>query len=459
MHGEARSAGRESIRYTAAFLAIAVVIATLIATLSAPAGADTAGTPPPEAVVLVDAGTGRVITARNMHTAIPPASTAKIMTALVAAERLPPDATVPVSANAANREAMKIGMQTGTKWSFDDTMASLMLVSANDAAYALAEAVGGSVKGFASDLNATARRYGMKDSTFGDPAGLTDGTSYEGGPKVSAYDLAIATRNALAVPEIAQWENTKTYDFTDPTGLHHTLENHNKFLPGNTYGYEGADGFKTGYTEAAQHALVATAKRGNRQCIAVILGSSDSGYTWAASLLDKCWQKPAVAMTSTRLPPVRVSPYATRAAAKADFTAASVGKTASASGKTPATISAGTKRRIDAEVAAATSPIAATHKKPGFLSHFNLIWWFLLLAVIAFFLRRNAVKRQRARRIARQRARAKAMRSGSLPVVDGKYRTGTRVGQPVESAVRVARSAIDLTELERAELEGRNPSD
>ena len=51
------------------------------------------------------------------------------------------------------------------------------------------------------------------------------------------------------------------------------------------------------------------------------------------------------------------------------------------------------------------------------------------------------------------------MRSGSLPVVDGKYRTGTRLGQPVESAVRVARSDIDLTELERAELEGRNPSD
>jgi len=63
------------------------------------------------------------------------------------------------------------------------------------------------------------------------------------------------------------------------------------------------------------------------------------------------------------------------------------------------------------------------------------------------------VKQQRARRIARQRARAKAMRSGSLPVVDGRYRTGMRVGPPLESQVKVKRTMIDLTELERAEAE------
>ena len=61
--------------------------------------------------------------------------------------------------------------------------------------------------------------------------------------------------------------------------------------------------------------------------------------------------------------------------------------------------------------------------------------------------------------VARQRARAKAMRSGSLPVVDGRYRTGMRIGSPIESEVQVERTYIDLTELERAELEGRSPSD
>jgi hypothetical protein len=206
----------------------------------------------------------------------------------------------------------------------------------------------------------------------------------------------------------------------------------------------------------------------------VILGSSDSGYTWAASLLDKCWQKPPVATMSTTLPPVRVSPYAQRIAAKADFTAAATGKTGAAlvakspaktpantSAKTPATQPASDAHKVATEAAATgtTAVVATTHKKHGLLAPSRLIWWLLLFGVIAFFLRRRAVQRQRARRIARQRARAKAMRSGSLPVVDGRYRTGTRVGKPVESTVRVARSDIDLTELERAELEGRNPSD
>ena len=271
-----------------------------------------------------------MITGRNMHEALPPASTAKIMTALVAVERLPPNAMVRVSPNAANRESMKIGMAPGARWPFQQVMASMMMVSANDAAYALAERVGGSISGFAADLNATAKRYGMRDSTFGDPAGLTDGTSYEGGPKVSAFDLAIAARNALTVPAIARWADTRTYDFTDPSGVHHELTAHNKFLPGNGFGYAGANGFKTGYTQAADHTLVATAKRNGRQCIAVILGGTDSGYTWAASLLDECWKKPPVATTGVRLPAVAVSPYETRVAARATFANIAVGSTGAA---------------------------------------------------------------------------------------------------------------------------------
>ena len=88
-----------------------------------------------------------------------------------------------------------------------------------------------------------------------------------------------------------------------------------------------------------------------------------------------------------------------------------------------------------------------------------MIWWVLLILAVGIFFRRRAVKKQRARRIARQRARAKAMRSGSLPVVDGRYRTGTRIGPPLESHVHVERTFIDLTEAERADAEGRPASD
>jgi len=440
---------------------VVIAVGAWVGAAEIPARADPA-TPPPEAYILVDAGTGAVLAARNIHEALPPASPAKIMTALVAVERLPPNAMITVSANAAARESMKIGMPAGARWPFRQIMASMMMVSANDAAYALAETVGGSISGFAADLNATARRYGMRDSTWGDPAGLSDTTSYEGGPRVSAYDLAIATRNALTVPTIAQWADTRTFDFTDPAGVHHELTNHDKFLPGNGFGYPGANGFKTGYTQIADHTLVATAKRNGRQCIAVILGSVDSGYTWAASLLDQCWRQPPVATTGIVLPPVAVSPYATRLAARAGFTNLAVGTTrptqADTAGSThPAktkTLTAGLSSSTDTNAAGIGVPVTSTialrrgahHAGGGLVTPTRLAFVLVAMFVGGVWLRRRAVKRRRVQRRARQRARAKAMRSGSLPVVDGRYRSGTRVGPPEESRMQVTRNYIDLTD-------------
>ena len=489
MHGDARPARRGALQLTSVLIASATLAAGLGAVSVSPASADT-GTPPPQAYILVDAGTGAVITGRHMHKALPAASTAKIMTALVAVERLPPNAMITVSANAADRESMRIGMSPGARWPFQQVMASMMMVSANDAAYALAGTVGGSISGFAADLNSTAKRYGMHDSTFGDPAGLTDGTSYAGGPNVSAFDLAVAARNALTVPAIARWAATRTYDFTDPSGVHHQLTAHNKFLPGNGFGYAGANGFKTGYTQAADHTLVATAKRNGRQCIAVILGGTDSGYTWAASLLDECWKKPPVATTRVHLPPVAVSPYESRVTTRATFTkiavgstgaalatttaspSTTVGPTTSTEGAPAATVgsrSAGTAQTTTRATAAPNAPHVSTrtiaarhpaHHGHGLLTPARVALLLVVLLVACVMLRRRAVKRRRARRLARQRARAKAMRSGSLPVVDGRYRTGTRVGPPLESRMRVKRNYIDLTEADpKSEIDGGQSTD
>jgi hypothetical protein len=85
--------------------------------------------------------------------------------------------------------------------------------------------------------------------------------------------------------------------------------------------------------------------------------------------------------------------------------------------------------------------LASAHHSPGPLRPRNLVILLFLIAAAVFLLRRRAVKRQRAKRIARRRQRTKAMRSGGLPVVDGRYRAGTRVGPPVESGVRVKRTA------------------
>jgi D-alanyl-D-alanine carboxypeptidase len=422
---------------------LALVLSMLLA--APPAHAQQAQQlPAPQADIVVDAGTGKVLIGTNIHAQIHPASTAKIMTALVGVERLAPDAMVTPNAQAANIELHRIGLTAGKAWPLNDILASLMMVSANDAAYAIADTVGhGNLDAFAADLNATAARFGMHDSTFGDPAGLDDSTSYKGGPITSAYDLAIATRNALAVPAIAKWAALYQYQFVDVSGVHHFLTNHNRMLPGGAYAYPGAIGFKTGYTSKAQHSLVAVASRNGRTLISVILGAADAGYTESANLLDAAFAMPANATgLGVTVPPVRVSPYAGRAADRDGFAAlghvASVvdATPAAATGPTvPASIPVGAiAPRALAPVVAATEAASSHH---GLFAMRNVFILLFALAVTAFVLRRRAVKRQRARRLAQRRQRIAAMRSGGLTVIDGRYRIGTRTGQPVESGVRV----------------------
>ena len=158
-----------------------------------------------------------------------------------------------------------------------------------------------------------------------------------------------------------------------------------------------------------------------------------------------------------------MSPYAARLAERNDFTTLAVGSqgarlAAATRSVTPAT-AAPTTKHTSRKTARATTAAAAPAKKhhKGLITTDRFLFLFLLALAGAVWLRRRAVKRQRARRIARQRARAKAMRSGSLPVVDGRYRTGTRVGPPVESRMRVRRTHIDLTEEERRPTRSRPP--
>jgi D-alanyl-D-alanine carboxypeptidase len=428
--------------------AASAILIAVVACLAGVAPATSQELPPPQATIVVDAGSGVVLAGTNIHTAYPPASLTKIMTALVAAERLPADATVPVSELAASMPAMRIDMHAGEVWTLDQAMASLMMVSANDAAYALAERVGGgSVDGFATAANATAKRLGMKDSTLGDPAGLDDEMSYEGGPTMSAYDLAVLTRNALALPEVTKYAGLPEHQFTDPTGKQRWLTNHNKLVDDGGYAYAGATGFKTGFTKRANHTLVATATRDGRTCIAVLLGAVDLGYGTAAGLLDSCFAAPANSKgTGDVLPDVAVSPYDSRVADRDAFAVlagAPVAGTAASDGTTPTSLtleSAPVAAKEPETTAAAADDSGDGGGGGGGLFRLrNLVLVLLVVAVTLFFLRRRAVRRQRARRIARQRSRAAQMRSGGLPVVDGRYRPGTRVGKPLESHVRVRR--------------------
>jgi serine-type D-Ala-D-Ala carboxypeptidase (penicillin-binding protein 5/6) len=437
------------LRRFAAFAGAATVAvftiggATLTPAVTATAAA--AGLPSPVADLVVDAGTGHILIGDAVHKAVHPASTAKIMTALTAVERLCPGATVTANDRDAAVESMRIGLPVNKPWPFDQMMAAMMMVSANDAAYAIADTVGGSLDGFAQDMAATARRLGLRDSTLGDPAGLDDETSYNGGPFMSAYDLAIATRNALAVPEIAKWAAMHEYSFVDSSGVQHQLVNHNKMLPGGgVNAYPGAIGFKTGFTSRAQHTLVAVATRNGRTLIAVILGAPDAGYLEAASLLDAGFATaPDTTGTGETLPAVAVSRCADRVADQSAFaklgTAQSTHSTAPTPVTIPSVITVLTANPLAATPSAhpTTSATGSTHHSAGILRPRNLLILLLLTLAVVIAFRRRAVKRQRARRLARRRQRISAMRSGGLPVVDGRYRSGTRIGPPVESHVRV----------------------
>ena len=275
----------------------------------APAGAQTAPPPglpyPAKAWILVDADTGKVLEAFNEHEALPPASTQKIMTALVASEKLSRDATFTVGTVAAAQAAMRIGMAAGQQWGLDQALHSLMMVSANDAAYSLAEAASGTVEAFAADMNAAAARYGMVDSRFADPAGFDGAEGFNGGSRVSAYDLAIAARNFMSVPELTAIVALREFRFDGPDGLPHVLYNHNKLLAR----YPGATGLKTGYTSLAGSTFVGTATRDGRRMIAVVLNTTNM-YGIAAALLDKGFATPVDAPgLGVVLPAVRVQAF------------------------------------------------------------------------------------------------------------------------------------------------------
>ncbi|MEW6472550.1 MAG: D-alanyl-D-alanine carboxypeptidase [Actinomycetota bacterium] len=276
---------------------------------AAPAGAQAAPPPgqpwPAKAWILVDADTGKVLDAFNEHEALPPASTQKIMTALVATEKLSQDASFTVGTVAAAQAAMKIGMTAGEQWTLGPALHSLMMVSANDAAYALAEAASGSLEAFAADMNAAAARYGMVDSHFLDPAGFDGSEGFNGGSRISAYDLAVAARNYLSIPELAAIVGLREYRFQGPSGRSHVLYNHNKLLAR----YPGATGLKTGYTSLAGSTFVGTATRDGRTMIAVVLNTTNM-YGIAAALLDKGFATPADAPgLGVTLPPVRAQVF------------------------------------------------------------------------------------------------------------------------------------------------------
>ena len=216
------------------------------------------------AAVLMDMDSGRVLYERNAGARMLIASTTKILTALVAIRDGKLSDTVKVSREAAYTEGSSMYLKEGEELTLETLLYGLLLCSGNDAAVAVAEHVGGSVKGFVERMNETAMELGMKDSSFANPNGLDDGEHYS-----TAYDMALLARAAMGNETLVRIASTRTVTIGG-----RTMTNHNKLL---SY-VDGCLGLKTGYTRAAGRTLVSCAERNGQRLIAVTL---QDGNDWA----------------------------------------------------------------------------------------------------------------------------------------------------------------------------------
>lgn len=220
--------------------------------------------------VLMDAKTGQVLYEKNADKRLAPASTTKIMTAILAIESDRLDEKTTISKNAASVTGSTMHLTEGQIISLRELLTGLMMRSGNDAAIAIAEFLAGSVEEFVREMNEKAVAIGAMHTHFVNPHGLTAPEHYS-----TAYDLAWIARYAMNNPTFAQIVNTRhtSIDWQDSRGKEHeqNLKNTNKLL----WMLEEADGIKTGTTNEAGPCLVSSATRENQRLIAVTLKDKD----------------------------------------------------------------------------------------------------------------------------------------------------------------------------------------
>ncbi len=225
--------------------------------------------PPPvkaRAAILMDAATGEVLFEKNSRENNAPASTTKIVTAILAIESGRLDESVRVSLRAAATRGSSMHLYSGQVLSLRELVAGLLLRSGNDAAVAIAEHLAGSTEAFVEQMNLRARDLGATASHFRNPHGLSAAGHY-----TTAHDLALLARHALTNPTFAALVSSKeiSIEWQDRRGREQdlNLRNTNRLL----WMLEEADGVKTGTTDEAGPCLVSSATRGSHRLIAVVL--------------------------------------------------------------------------------------------------------------------------------------------------------------------------------------------
>jgi D-alanyl-D-alanine carboxypeptidase len=261
-----------------------------------------------EALLVVEADTGKVLQADNATYPWYPASVTKLMTAYVTLKAVKDghitlDTLFTVSPVAASQSPSKMGFRPGIQVTVDNALKMMLVKSANDMAVVLAEGVGGSIDGFSAQMNEAAQRLGMTQSSYVNPNGLP-----ADGQITSARDLAILARAIIRdLPEYEYFVHIPSIRYG-----RRVTQNFNKLIGR----YPGADGFKTGFICASGYNLVASATRNGKRLIAVVLGASSGQMraVRAAQLLERgfannqlAWLRPSLG-TVDNLVPIDASP-------------------------------------------------------------------------------------------------------------------------------------------------------
>jgi D-alanyl-D-alanine carboxypeptidase len=261
-----------------------------------------------EALLVVEADTGKVLQAENATYPWYPASVTKLMTAYVTLKAIKEghitlDTVLTVSPVAAAQSPSKMGFRPGIQVTVDNALKMMLVKSANDMAVVLAEGVGGSIDGFSAQMNQAAQQLGMTQTSYVNPNGLP-----ADGQITSARDLAILARAIIRdLPEYEYFVHIPSIRFGRKV-----TQNFNKLIGR----YPGADGFKTGFICASGYNLVASATRNGKRLIAVVLGASSgqARAVKAAQLLERgfannnlSWLRPSLG-TVDNLVPIDASP-------------------------------------------------------------------------------------------------------------------------------------------------------
>jgi D-alanyl-D-alanine carboxypeptidase (penicillin-binding protein 5/6) len=225
---------------------------------------------------MVDARTGQILYEKNADEVRPPASTQKLLTALVVAETGFLDRQVTVEPIDTLAEPVKLNIKPGDTYQRIDLLRALLVKSPNDVARCLARDNAGSIEAFAERMNQRARELGATHSHFVNPNGLPVPGQYS-----SARDLSVIARTAYANPTIRSIVCLPQIVFRYANGRTRELENTNQVLKRLPY----CNGMKTGYTEAAGHCLICSGTRPGRDIIVVVLGDSKAGVWRDASAL------------------------------------------------------------------------------------------------------------------------------------------------------------------------------